>query len=196
MTEENKENSGQEAPTTPGCGGCGGSCGGCHKHDDNVTWGESLARCAIEDMAKGDAANEDLGNRGISEEEALDRDIETFLKGCEESKADPIEVVRHIAQMFDLRISGGVPEGDGRRFVEEDRQKVYKFLREVVKRIALALFAHLADKYGFGIGELVQMVFGGASKGGVAPRTPANASARPSQRFVLIPVRFGYAVSW
>lgn len=196
MAEENKESSGQEASTTPGCGGCGGSCGGCHKHDDNVTWGESLVRCAIEDMAKGDA-EENLGDReGISEEEALDRNIETFLKGCEESKADPIEVVRHIAQMFDIQLSGGVPEGDGRKSLEQDRQKVYKFLREVVKRIALAMFAHLADKYGFGIGELVQMVFGGASKGGATPRTPTKADAGSSRRFVLIPVRLGYAFTW
>lgn len=196
MAEENNENSGQEASATPGCGGCGGSCGGCHKHDDNSTWGESLARCAIEDMAKGDAAKEDLGDRTISEEEALDRDIETFLKGCEESKADPIEVVRHVAQMFDIQLSGGVPEGDGRRSLEQDRRKVYEFLREVVKRIALAMFAHLADKYGFGIGELAQMVFGGPSKGGAAPRTPAKAAAGSSRMFVLIPVRLGYAFSW
>ncbi len=128
-------------------GGCNG-CDGCDPEnmpkDEDKSWGEKVADQAITDMIKPQKEPTPA---------FIDADVEAFLKKCDAEKKDPIAVIEHIANVEGFKLFGERPKDD------VFKEKLYDFLRAVLKSLVVGFFSYLVDKTGFGSSKLVQFMY-------------------------------------
>lgn len=170
---ENKD----EVAKGRGCG-CGGACKG---EAATSVYGYRLAQKAIIEM--NEPKPEEVAKKDA--EEDIQADVDAFLENCDISSRHPLDVVAYIAKREGIELSGEPPK-------DETKRKIYELLKAVVKKVVVGMLVYLADKYGFGIGSLVNTIFNSCGK--MVRQEQVN-NVRPKVLRV-VPIGLAYAFSW
>lgn len=134
---------------------CGGDCGkNCTKPSDSL--GSRIAREAIDELT---SVKIEATDTSYSQEMGWEAEAIAFIDNCDAAGVNPLDVVVHVAKREGISLS------DGSTYPSDTKEAfIKKLLMEVVKILAQVVLGVLADKYGLGIGTLIDLVKGVSSR--------------------------------